>query len=136
FGLVAAEVRLHEIDFGLHRRKVLLRAALQDESLAQLCQIGNAGYVQEDVLGQNCRESSQNFLSRPTLALEVDDVRLHEDRAAIPKDGHLISRKGDVGVFVNLDSERFRGRLQEIAVAGGTLRIEFEIFYTPVFQDD
>src|ERR1700736_1764953 len=88
--LFAAEMRFHEIDFGFHGSKVFLCAALEDETFAQLCQIGNAGDIEEDVLRQHSREAGKDFSCGPALPLEVDDVRLHEHRATITEDRHLI----------------------------------------------
>ena len=134
--LFAAEVRLHKIDFGLHRCQVLLRATLQDEAFSQFCQIGNAGDVEEDVLGQHRRESRKNLFCRPALALEVDNVRLHEHGAAVTKDRHLVRRKSDIGVFLDFYAERLGGRLQEVSVARRTLRVQLKVLYAAVFEDD
>ena len=104
FRLIAAEVRFHEVDFSFHRREILLRAALQDEALAELCQIGNAGNVQKDVLRQHRCEAGEDLLGRPSLPLEVDDVRLHEDSAAVAEDRHLVGGECNIRVLVYLDA--------------------------------
>src|SRR5207237_5941059 len=100
FCLVAAEVGFHEVDFGLYRRQVFLRSALQDETLPQLGQIGDAGYIQEYVFRQHSRQASENLFSCPALALEVDDIGLHEYSAAVTKNWHLVGGKCDIGVLL------------------------------------
>ena len=37
---------------------------------------------------------------------------------------------------INVQSKTLRSGLQEVAVARGTLRVELEVFYTAVLQDD
>src|SRR6185369_2486350 len=66
--------------------------------------------------------------------LEIDDVGLHEHRAAVAEHGHGRSREGQVGIFFHFQAEAFGGRLQEIAVAGRTLGVQLEILYTAVLQ--
>ena len=132
----AVEVRVNEVDFRLHRRQVLLRAALQDEARTQLGEVRNSGDVEEDVLRQNVRQSGEDLFAAPALPLEVHDVGLHEHRAAVAEDRHGVGRERDVGVLVHLVAERFRRALQEVAVAGRALRVQLEVFDAPVFQDD
>ena len=98
-------------------------AALQDETGSQCSEIGNAGNIKEHILWQHCRETGQNFLCLPTLALKVDDVRLHEDGTAVAEDGHGLRGKGKISVLVNVYPEPFRRRLQKISVTGGALGI-------------
>ena len=138
FGTVidAVEVRANEVDFRLHRRQVLLRSALQDEARAQLGQVRNRRDVQEDVLRQHRRQSGENLFAAPALALEVDDVGLHEHRAAVAEDRHGVGGERDVRVLLDLVAQRFGGALQEVSVARRALRVQLEVFDATVFQDD
>ena len=117
------ETVTNEIDFGFHHGEIVLRAALQYKSRAKRGQVGNAGNIKEHILWQYCRQTSQDFLRLPSLALEVDDVRLHEDGTAVAEDGHGLRGKGKISVLVNVYPEPFRRRLQKISVTGGALGI-------------
>ena len=134
--LRSAEIRPDEVHFGFHRRQVVLRPALQNEPRAELRQIRNTRDVQEDVLGENRRQTGQDFLWRPSLPLEVDDVRLHEDGAAVPEHRHRGGRERALREFLDRNPERLGGRLQEVAVARRALRVQLEVLDPPLRQDD
>ena len=44
--------------------------------------------------------------------------------------------KSEVGKLLHLQPESFGGRLQEVAVARGALRVQLEILHAAVFEDD
>ena len=125
-----------KIDLGLHDREIILRPALQHKARAQRRKIGNAGDVQEDILGKYRGEAGENFFGLPPLPLEIDDIRLHEHSAAIAKNGHGLRGEGQIGELIDIEPETFRGGLQEVPVSGGALGIELEIFYATVMQND
>ena len=70
------------------------------------------------------------------MTLEVDDVGLHEDRAAVAERGITLGGERDVGKLLDRIAEALRGGLQEVAVAGAALRVEFKVLDAPVLQDD
>src|SRR5947207_14322368 len=107
----STEAVADEIDFGFHHGEIVLCAALQDETGSQCSEIGNAGNIKEHILWQHCRETGQNFLCLPTLALKVDDVRLHEYGTAVAEDGHGFRGNGKISIRVHVDAESFRRRL-------------------------
>src|SRR5271165_3141549 len=78
-----AEAGANEVHFRFHDSHIVLRAALQHEARPKRSQIGNAGHVQEHVLWQHGGKTCQDLFRAPALALEVHNVRLHEDRAAV-----------------------------------------------------
>ena len=97
---------------------------------------GNAGDVEKDILRQHIGEPGKDLLRPPALALEVHDVGLHEDRAAISEGGHGLGGEGDIGEFLHLHAEAFGSRLQEVSVAGRALRVQLEVLNAAVFEDD
>src|ERR1700722_554731 len=97
----SAETILNEIHFRFHHGHVVLRSALQHKARAQRSEIGNAGYVQEHVLGKHRCQTCKNFFSPPALALEIHDVGLHEHRAAVAEDGHGLGCKSQIGILFN-----------------------------------
>ncbi len=133
---LGAEARLDEIHFRLHHRQVVLGTALQNKARTQRSQVGDTGDVEKNVLWQHIGESGENLFRPPALALEIHNVRLHEDGAAIAKGGHRFGREGDIRKFFDLLAEAFRGRLQEVSVPRRALRIQLEILDPAVFQDD
>src|SRR5215469_1269058 len=135
-GAGGVEVGMNKVHFSLHRRQVLLRPSLKHKTVSELGQVGNAGNIQENILGQYCGQARQNLFGLPALALEVYDVRLHEHGTAVAEDGHSLRGEGDVGVLVHGNTQRLRGGLQEIAIAGRALRVELEVLNASVFQDD
>ena len=70
------------------------------------------------------------------MALEVDDVRLHEDSAAVAEARHRLRREGEAGVVADVVAKARRGALEEVAVAGRALGVELEVFDLAVLQDD
>ena len=132
----AVEVRVNEVDFRLDRSEVLLRPALQDEARSQLREIRNSGDIEENVLGQNIRQSGEDLFAAPTLPLEVHDVGLHEHRAAVAEDRHGVGRESDIGVVLHFVTERLGGALQEVAVSGRALGVELEVLDATVLQHD
>ena len=81
--VLALEARLDEIHLRLHRRQVVLRAALQQERVPIAEQVRDLRNVQPDVLRQHVAQAGHDLFRLPSLALEVHDVRLHEHRAAV-----------------------------------------------------
>src|SRR5262249_19585935 len=124
-----------EIHFGLHHRQIILRAALQHKTRTQRRKVGYAGDVQENILGQHRGQAGQNLLGLPALALEVHDVGLHENRAAIAEDRHSLRGECQISELVYAEAETFGGGLQEVSIAGRTLGIELEVLYAPVVQN-
>ena len=131
-----AEAVIDEVHFRFHHRHVVLRPALQHETRSQRREIGNAGHVQEHILGKHGCKACQDFLRPPALPLEVHDVRLHEDGAAVAENRHGLSRECQIGILFDAQPKTFGGRLQEIAIARGALGIQLEIFDPAVVQDD
>src|SRR5580692_1107178 len=85
-----AEAVVDEVDFRFHHGHVVLRSALQDEARAQCREIGNAGHVQENIFRKHSRQPCENFLGAPALTLEIHDVRLHKDGAAVAENRHRL----------------------------------------------
>ena len=127
---------MNEIHFRLHHRHVVLRSPLQHKACAQRREIGNAGYVEEHVLGEHGGQTCQDFLGTPTLTLEVHDVGLHEHGATVAKHRHRLSGEGEVGILFDAQPEPFRSRLEKVSIAGGALRIQFEIFHPAIVKND
>src|ERR1700746_3074033 len=132
----SAKTIADKIDFGLHHGKIVLRSPLQNETCAQRRKVGNASDVQEHVLWEHRSEAGKNFLRLPPLALEIHNIGLHEDGAAIAKYRHRLRGKGQVRVLIYVEAEAFRGRLQEVSIPGGTLGIQLEILHAAVMQND
>ncbi len=103
---------------------------------AERGQVGNLRNVQPDILRQHVGEAGQNLFRLPALALEIDDVRLHEDGAAVAKHRHGLGAERQIGVVGHIVAETRAGGLQEVSVAGRALRVELEILYAAVLQDD
>ena len=127
---------MNKVHFRFHDSHIVLRAALQNEARAQSREIRNAGHVEEYVLGKHCGQTGKNFFRAPALALEIHDVRLHEDGTAVAEDRHRLRRESQVGVLFDAQAKTFGCGLQEISVARGALGVEFEVFYSPVMEDD
>src|SRR5260221_329701 len=53
----------------------------------------------------NVREACHDLFRFPALALEIDDIRLHEDRAAIPEHRHCLGAERQVRVFLHVMPE-------------------------------
>src|ERR1700722_1998400 len=133
---LGAEARLDEVHLSLYHRQVVLRAALQNKARTQRSQIWNAGYVEKDILRQHICESGQDLFRTPPLALEVHNIGLHEDRAAIAERGHGLGSEGNIGKFLYLFAKTFRSRLQKVAVSRRALCIELEVLHPAVLEDD
>ena len=131
-----AEARFDEIDLGLDGGEVVLRAALEDESVAERGQVRNLRDVQPDIFRQDVGEAGENFFRLPALALEIDDVGLHEDGAAVAEHGHGLGAEGQVGELGDVEAEAHGRRLQEVAVARRALGVELEVFHAAVLQND
>ena len=125
-----------EIDLGLYDREIVLRSALQYESRTKRREIGNAGDVEEHILRQHRGQSGENLLRAPTLALKVDDIGLHEHRAAVAEHRHGLRREGEIGILRHVKAEALGGRLQEISIARRALRVQLEVLHAAVVQDD
>ena len=133
---LALEARLDEVHLRLDGGQVVLRAALENELAADGRQVGNLRDVEPDVLRQHVAQAGHDLFRLPALALEVDDVGLHEHGAAVAELRVALGVEGDVGELFDLEAEALAGALQEIAVAGGALRVELEVLHAAVFQDD
>src|SRR5262249_62248438 len=96
-GAGGVEVGVNKVDFSLDRRQVLLRPSLKHKTISQLGQVGNAGNIQKDILGQYRGQAGKDLFRLPALALEVHDVRLHEHGAAVAEHRHGLRGEGDVG---------------------------------------
>src|SRR6185437_5812514 len=133
---LALEAGLDKVHLRLHRRQVVLRAALQDEFAPDGGQVGNLRHVQPDVFRQHVTQAGHDLFRLPTLALEVHDIGLHEHGAAITELRVAFGAEGDVGKLLHLEAEAFAGALQEVAVAGGALGVELEILYAAILEND
>src|SRR5262249_10643154 len=109
---------------------------LQNKARAKCSQVGNTGYVKKDILRQHRRQARKNFFRLPTLPLEIDDIRLHKNRAAVAKNRHGLRRKRQIGKLIYIQAKSFGGGLQEISIARRTLCVELEVFHAAVVQDD
>src|SRR5215471_7395334 len=134
--VLALETGLDEIDLGFDGGQVVLRAALQQEAAADGAEVGYLRHVQPDILGQHVAQAGHDLFGLPALALEVDDVALHEHGAAVSEAGEAIGAERDVGVLLDGDVEALRGGLQEVAVARAALRVELEILHPAVLEND
>src|ERR1700730_17337078 len=131
-----AETAADEVDLGFHDREIILRSALQHKPRTKRGKIRNTCDVEENILGQPCREPGENFLGLPALPLEIYDVGLHEHRTAVAEDRHRLGRKSKVRKVFHLEAESLRRRLEEVAVAGGALRIELKILDAAILEND
>src|SRR5208283_128234 len=134
--VLALEARLDEIHLCFHRSEVVLRAALQQETAADGGEVGNLRNVQPDILGQHVAQAGHDLFRLPSLALEIDNVGLHEYGATVTERRESLGAEGRVRIVLDRHVETLRGGLQEVAIAGRTLRVEFEILHTAVLQDD
>src|SRR5262249_45169860 len=132
----AFESRFDEIHLRLDGGEVMLRAALQNEVRAERRDVRNLRDVEPDVFRQHGGEARHDLFRLPSLALEIDDVRLHEDRAAVAEGRHRLRAESDVGVIFDLHPEAFGGGLQEVAVARRALRVQLEVLDLAVLQND
>ncbi len=98
---LALEARFDEIDLRLHGGQVVLRAALQQEARADGGEVRDLRNVQPDVLRQHVAQAGHDLFRLPALALEVDDVGLHEHRAAVAEDWEALGGEGDVGILLH-----------------------------------
>ncbi len=130
------EALLNKIDLRLDRGEVVLSAALQDKARTQLGEVRDLRDVEPDVLWQNVGEPRHDLLGRPALTLEVDDIRLHEDRTAVAEGRHRLGREGEAGVLAHVVAKARRRALQEVTVARRALSVELEVLHLAVFQDD
>src|SRR5438445_5150251 len=90
----------YEVDFRLNNRKIILCSSLQHKTRAQRRKIGNAGDVKKNVLREHSSKAGENFLRLPALALKIDNVRLHENGAAITENRHRLCGKSQIRVLV------------------------------------
>src|SRR2546425_25670 len=123
-----------EIDFRFYHSKVILRSSLQHKTRAQRCQVGNTGDIEEHILRQHRSKAGENFLRLPALALEVHNIGLHENGAAVAEYRHGLRGKGQIRVLIYVQPEAFSGGLQEVSVSRGTLGIQLEILHAAVMQ--
>src|SRR5262245_45506018 len=132
----AFEARLDEIDLRLDGGEVVLCASLQNEVRSERRDVRNLRDVEPDVFRQHGGEARHDLFRLPALSLEVDDVRLHEYRAAVAEGRHRMRAEGDIGVIFDLHPEAFGGGLQEVAVARRALSVQFEVLDLAVLQND
>src|SRR5690606_13081981 len=130
------EALLDEVDLGLDGGEVVLGAALEHELAAELGEVGDLADIQPDVLRQHVGQAGHDLLGGPALALEVDDVGLHEHGAAVAEVRHRLGAEGPLGVLLDVDAEALGGALQEVAVAGRALGVELEVLDLAVLEDD
>ena len=98
----STEAVADEIDLGLHHGKIVLGSPLQNKPRTQRGEIGDAGDIQEDVLRKHGGEAREDLFGLPPLALEVHDIGLHKNGAAITEDGHGLRGKGQVSELINV----------------------------------
>ncbi len=134
--VLSLESRLDEIHLRLHRRQVVLRPALEQEPRPDGRQVRNLRNVEPDILRQHVAQARHDLFGLPALALEIDDVRLHEHRAAVAERREALRAEGHVGELLHRIAEPLRCRLQEVAVAGRALRVQLEILHAAVLEDD
>ncbi len=131
-----AKTIAYEIHFRLHDGQIILRSSLQHKTRAQRRKIGNAGDVKKNVLREHSSKAGENFLRLPALALKINNVRLHENGAAITENRHRLCGKSQIRVLVYVQSEAFRRGLEEVSVPRRALRVQLEILHAPVMQND
>ena len=126
-----------EIHLRLDDSEISLRPALKNETPAQGCDVGDARHVQKDVLGKHRGQSGEDLFRSPTLTLEIDDVRLKEDRAAIAELRHSPWRE-----MRSRQTPQWECRAASAAACrkyplpGRALRIQTEISYRSILQHD
>src|SRR3974377_1746332 len=96
-----AEAVADEIHLGFHDREIVLRTTLKHETRPERCEIGNASYIEENVLWQYRRKSRKNLFATPPLPLEVNNIGLHEHSAAVAEDRHGLCRKCQIRVLIH-----------------------------------
>jgi hypothetical protein len=133
---IAAEAFADEVDLRLDRGEIALRAALQHEPPAEPRQVGRLRDIEKDVLRQHRREAGQHFLRQPAPPRHVGNLRLEEQHAAVAEDRHLACAEREVRELLDLVAEGAGNRLEEIAVAGRTLRVQPEVLHAAVAQHD
>src|SRR5580658_230042 len=138
FGLLAggAEAVANEVDLRFHHGKVMLRSSLQNEARTEGREIRNAGDIKENILRQHSSKARKNLLCPPALALKIDDIRLHEHRAAVAEHRHRLRRESQIRILLYIQAEALRRGLQKISVPRRALRIELKIFHPAVMQND
>src|SRR5450432_3201011 len=115
--VLALETRFDEVDLGLNRSQVVLCSTLQQETRADGREVGDLRNVQPDILGKHIAEAGHDLFGLPSLTLEVDDIALHEDGAAVSEGREAFRGESSVGVVFDGDIETLRRGLQEVAVA-------------------
>ena len=136
FMVNAVEVRTDKVDLGLHRSQVFLCSSLQDETRSEFCKVGDSGDIEKNVFRQDVCQPGEYLFAAPALPLEIDNVGLHEHRAAVAEDRHGVGGESDIGVLLHLVTERLGGTLQKVAVSGRALGVEFEVLDATVLQHD
>ena len=66
-----AEAHAQEVHLCLDDRKIVLCAALQNETCTQSSKVRHLGDIQKNILGQYRRQPGQYLFSPPTLALKL-----------------------------------------------------------------
>src|SRR5258708_4370931 len=97
--LLTLEAALDEIDLALHGGQIVLRAALEQEAGADGGEVGDLRDVQPDVLGQHVAQAGHDLFRLPALALEIDDIALHEHGAAVAEAGEAAGGKRRIRVL-------------------------------------
>src|SRR5262245_33370415 len=91
----AFEARLDEIDLRLDGGEFGLCPGWQNEVRSGRGDVRNLRDLEPDVFRQHGGEARHNLFRLPALSLEVDDVRLHEDRAAVTEGRHRLRAESD-----------------------------------------
>ena len=132
-GVKAGAQKIH---FRFDGGEIVLCAPLQNEACAQRRQAWHLGDIQKNIPRQHGRQAGQNFFRPPALALEVDDVGLQKHSAAVAEHRHGGGGESHIRIVLDRDAKSFRRGLQEIAVAGGALCVELEVFDAAILEDD
>ena len=134
--VTSAEPRLDEVHLRLDCGQVVLGPPLEHEVAPEAREVGHLGHVEPDVLGQHGGQAGHDLLGPPALALEVDDVGLHEDRAPVAEARHAAGGERRRRVLAHGQAEHLGGRLEEVPVAGRALGVEPEVRDLSVVEQD
>ena len=125
-----------EIALGLDHRQVVVRAALQQERSSEAAQVRLLDHVQPDVLGQDLCQACHDLVRLPAQLLEVRDVLLQEDGAAVVEGGGPLGPKGQLRELGDVEPEASGGALEKVAIAGRALGVQLEVLHPAVLHDD
>ena len=125
-----------EVVLGLDHGEVVVCPSLEEEGLAEAGQVRLLDDVEPDVLGQGQGEAGHDLRRLPAELLEVRDVLLQEDGAAVVKSRRPLGAERDVGPLADVIAEAGGRALEEVAVAGRALRVELEVLDGARLHDD